>query len=157
MFRNPLFWRFCIVVTSKRGFRNQFQTPSLEVRKPHFLRFGLPEPLLSFVWEILAGVGVDGVRAIFAFFSFLLRLSWGSPKASHIKASHPPFPHFPRFRVRIFRIFRVFCAFAQRNLLRPLFFWGERDFPHFLRFPCIGFESLISKIRPTGFIVTGLR
>ena len=33
------------------------------------------------------------------------RIKWGSPKASHIKASHP---HFPRFRVRIFRIFRVF-------------------------------------------------
>ena len=30
---------------------------------------------------------------------------WGSPKASHIKASQPHFLHFPRFRVRIFRIF----------------------------------------------------
>ena len=79
---------------------------------------------------------------------------WGSPKASHIKASHPHFPHFPRFRVRIFRVFR---ALALRNLLRPLFFWGERDFPHFPRFARIGFESLISKIRPTGFIMTGLR
>ena len=78
-------------------------------------------------------------------------LLWGSPKASHIKASHP---HFPRFRVRIFRVFRVF---ALRNLLRPLFFWGKRDFPHFPRFLRIGFESLISKIRPTGFRMTGLR
>ena len=82
-----------------------------------------------------------------AFLSF-----WGSPKASHIKASHPHFPHFPRLRVRIFRIFRVF---ALRNLLRPLFSWAERDFPHFPRFPRIGFESLISKIRPTGFRMTG--
>ena len=63
---------------------------------------------------------------------------WGSPKASHIKASHPHFPHFPRFRVRIFRIFHVFRVFALRNLLRPLFFWGERDFPHFPHFPRIG-------------------
>ena len=65
---------------------------------------------------------------------FLRGVLWGSPKASHIKASHPHFPHFPRFRVRIFRVFRVFRVFALRNLLRPLFFWGERDFPHFPRF-----------------------
>ena len=80
---------------------------------------------------------------------------WGSPKASH-----PHFPHCPRFRGRIFRIFRVFRVFALRNLLRPLFSWGERDFPHFPHFPRflrIGFESLISKIRPTGFRMTGLR
>ena len=51
-------------------------------------------------------------------------LNWGSPKASHIEASHPHFPHFPRFRVRIFRIFRVFVL---RSLLRPLFSWGGRD------------------------------
>ena len=49
---------------------------------------------------------------------------WGLPKASHIKASQPHFPHFPRFGVRIFRVF------ALRHLLRPLFFWGERDRPH---------------------------
>ena len=64
--------------------------------------------------------------------------------------------------IRIFRIFRVFVSafsafsaffFALQNLLRPLFFWGERDFP---RFPRISFESLISKIRPTGFRMTGL-
>ena len=73
-----------------------------------------------------------------------------SPQASHIKASHP---HCPRFRVRIFRVFALW------NLLRPLFFWGERDlnFPHFPHFPRIGFESLISNIRLTGFIMTGLR
>ena len=64
--------------------------------------------------------------------------------------NHPHFPHFPRFRVRIFRIFRVFRVFALRNLLRPLLFWGERDCPHFPHFSRIGFESLISKIRPTG-------
>ena len=86
--------------------------------------------------------------------AFVTCNAWGSPKASHIKASHPHFPHSPRFRVRIFRIFRVF---ALRDLLRPLFFWGERDFPHFPHFPCVGFESLISKIRPTGFRMTGLR
>ena len=83
--------------------------------------------------------------------------NWGSPKASHIKPSHPHFPHFPRFRVRIFRIFRGFRVFARWNLLRPLFFWGERDRPHFPHFRRFGFESLISKIRPTGFIMTGLR
>ena len=64
--------------------------------------------------------------------------SWGSPKASHIKASQPHFPHFPRFRVRIFRIFRVFRLFALRNLLRPLFFWGERPFRIFRIFPVSG-------------------
>ena len=76
---------------------------------------------------------------------------WGSPEASHIKANQPHFPHLPCFGVRIFR---VSCVFALRHLPRPLFFWGERDRPHFSR---IGFELLISKIRPTGFIVTGLR
>ena len=57
---------------------------------------------------------------------------WGSPKASHIKASHP---HFPRFRVRIFRVFRVFVL---RSLLRPLFSWGERDVRIFRIFPVSG-------------------
>ena len=32
----------------KRGFRNQFQTPSPKVREPHFPWFGLPELLVSF-------------------------------------------------------------------------------------------------------------
>ena len=63
---------------------------------------------------------------------------WGSPKASHSKASHPP--HFPRFHVRIFRVFALW------NLPDPCFFWGERDFPHFPQLLHIGFESLISKI-----------
>ena len=44
----PFFGGVCIAFTSKRGFRNQFRTPFLEVRKPHFLRFGLPELLLTF-------------------------------------------------------------------------------------------------------------
>ena len=76
----------------------------------------------------------------------------GLPKASHIKSSQLYFPHF---RVRVFRIsaFCAFCAGRLRNLLRPLSFWGERDLLHFLHFPRIGFESLISKIRPTGFTV----
>ena len=78
-------------------------------------------------------------------------MRWGSPKATHIKASHR---YFPRFCVRIFRVFRVFVLW---NLLRPLFFWGGRDFPHFPHFPRTGFEPLISKIRPTGIIMTGLR
>ena len=51
---------------------------------------------------------------------------WGSPKASHIKASQP---HFPRFRVRIFRVFALW------SLLRPLFFLGERDLAHFPHSP----------------------
>ena len=70
--------------------------------------------------------------------------------------------------IRIFRIFRVFVsafsAFSAFSALLlfgissdPCFFWAERDFPHFPRFPRIGFESLISKIRPTGFRMTGLR
>ena len=92
-------------------------------------------------------------RSVFSRIGFVpaRQRCWGSPKASHIKPSHP---HFPRFRVRIFRIFRVF---ARWNLLRSLFFWGERDRPHFPHFRRFGFESLISKIRPTGFIMTGLR
>ena len=62
----------------------------------------------------------------------------------------------------IFGIFRVFVstfsAFsALWSLLRPLFFWGERDLPHFPHFRCIGFALLLSEIRPTGFIMTGLR
>ena len=65
-------------------------------------------------------------------------LFWGSPKASHIKASHPHFPHFPRFRFRIFRIFRVFRVFVLRNLLRPLFSWGGRDVRIFRIFPVLG-------------------
>ena len=77
---------------------------------------------------------------------------WGSPKASHIQASQLRFPHFPRFRVRSFCVFRIFAPW---NLLKPLFSWGERDLPHFPHFP--PFESLISKIRPTGFFMTGLR
>ena len=63
------------------------------------------------------------------------RPQWGSPKASHIKASHPHFPRFPRFRVRIFRIFRVFRVFVLRNLLRPLFSWAARDVRIFRIFP----------------------
>ena len=57
---------------------------------------------------------------------------WGSPKASHIKASHP---HFPRFRVRIFRIFRVFRVFVLGSLLRLLFSWGGKDVRIFRIFP----------------------
>ena len=108
-------------------------------------------------WEVQKRFWGGVFRRIYGMFSTPLSFPpplWGSPKASHIKASHPHFPHFPRFRVRIFRVFRVF---ALRNLLRPLFFWGEKDFLHFPRFRRIGFESLISKIRPTGFRMTGLR
>ena len=43
---------------------------------------------------------------------------WGSPKASHVKESQPHFLHFPAWK-----------------LLRPLFFCGERDLPHFLTLP----------------------
>ena len=55
------------------------------------------------------------------------------------------------------RIFSVFRVFAPWNLLKTLLFfsfWGEKDLPHL---PRVGFESLISKLRPTGSIVTGLR
>ena len=91
----------------------------------------------------------QGFTMILTQATFVTPPFWGSPKASHIKAS----PHFPRFRVCIFRIFLVF---ARWGLLRPLFLWGERGLPHFPHFPRIGFESLISKIRPTGSIMTGL-
>ena len=68
----------------------------------------------------------------------------------------------------IFYILRVFVsafaalsAFLQNSLcgnrLRPLFFHGAKDLLHFPHFPCIRFESLISKVRPTGFFMTGLR
>ena len=60
-------------------------------------------------------------------------------------------PHFLLCRVRTIRVF------APWNLLRPLFFWGDWDLPHFLRLPCIRFASLISKVRPTGFATTSLR
>ena len=72
---------------------------------------------------------------------------WGSPKASHIKAS---FPHFPRFGLRISRVFRVLGIFSDPCFCRV----RGAHFPHF---PRIGFESLISKIRPTRFIMIGLR
>ena len=51
-------------------------------------------------------------------FSETSRGWWGSPEASHIKASQP---HFPHFRVRIFRVFR---ALALWSLLRPPVFVG---------------------------------
>ena len=60
-------------------------------------------------------------------------------------------PRFPRFRVCIFRFF------AWWSLLKPLFLQGKRGPSVFSAFSRIGFELLISKIRPTGFIVTGLR
>ena len=70
--------------------------------------------------------------------------------------------------IRIFRIFRVFVsAFSAFSAFSPCFrsaespqtlvFLGWEGRPHFRHFPCIGFESLISKIRPTGFRMTGLR
>ena len=34
----------CTVFARKRGFRNQFCTPSPKVHEPHLLCFGLPEP-----------------------------------------------------------------------------------------------------------------
>ena len=66
---------------------------------------------------------------------------------------------------RIFRIFRVFVsAFSAFSAFLlpgvssdPGFCRGERGLPHFPHFSRIGFESLISKMRATGFIVTGLR
>ena len=131
-----------------------------------------------------------------------LLLTWGSPKASHIKANHPHFSrgasggclhggasfevekaHFTARKMcpenrknevelrplcaapealhefSAFLSFRVliFCLFALWNLHKALCFWGEKDLLHFPHFPVIGFESLISIIRPTGFIMTGLR
>ena len=70
---------------------------------------------------------------------------WGSPKASHIKASHPHFPHFPRFHIRIFRIFRVFRVFVLRSLLRPLFSWGGRDVRIFRIFAVSGLNRWFRK------------
>ena len=64
---------------------------------------------------------------------------------------------FSTFRVRIFRVLRVFAGW---NLLRDspqtLVFLGERDLPQFPHFPCIGFESLISKNPTTRPQVTGI-
>ena len=69
-----------------------------------------------------------------------------------------------------FRIFRVFASafsrphfpvrfprFRSAESPQTLVFLGWEGRPHFPHFPCIGFESLISKIRPTGFRMTGLR
>ena len=68
--------------------------------------------------------------------------------------------------IRIFRIFRVFVSafsafstfsvFLLCGISSDPCFSGVRVFPHFLHFPRLGFESLISKIRPTGFNMTGL-
>ena len=66
-------------------------------------------------------------------------------KASHIKASQP---HFPHFRVLIFSTFSTFLLHGVSS--NASFSGGERDLPHFRR---IGFESLISKVRPTGSIL----
>ena len=137
------------VPRKKFGFPGFEGHTPLHVEDPHPTG-GYPDPKV-WVWVPFTSLKLQGVEC------WISGNHWGSPKASHIKASHPHLRHFPRFRVRIFRIFRVFRLFALRNLLRPLFFWGERDFPHFPHFPRIGFESLISKIRPTGFRMTGLR
>ena len=42
------------------------------------------------------------------------------------------------FGGRLKPVSRIFRVFAVWNLLRPLFFWGERDHPHFLHFRRIG-------------------
>ena len=47
-FRKPLLLLNAIQNPPKRGFRNQFRTPSRKVLEPHFLWFGLLAPLL--VW-----------------------------------------------------------------------------------------------------------
>ena len=46
-------------------------------------------------------------------------LHWGSPTASHTKASQPYFPHFFRIFVSAFSAF-LLC----QNLLKPLFFFS---------------------------------
>ena len=52
--------------------------------------------------------------------------------------------------------FSTFCSV--KSLQTLVFFSGvRRDVPHFPHFLRIGFESLISKIRPTGSIMTGGR
>ena len=53
---------------------------------------------------------------------------WGSPKASHIKASQPHFPRFPR------------CRSAE-----PLFSWGGRDVLIFRIFPVSGLNRWFRK------------
>ena len=63
------------------------------------------------------------------------------PVSRIFRVSCPHFPYFPRF-----------CAVESPQ---TLFFWGQRDPLHCPHFPRIGL-LLISKIRPTGFIRTGL-
>ena len=65
-----------------------------------------------------------------------------SQSAAFSAFSHPCFPYFPRF-----------CSVESP---RTLVFLGSGEgvLPNVLR---IGFESLISKIRPTGFFMTGLK
>ena len=46
MFRNSPFEGVLYSIYEKKGFWNQFRTPSPKVRKPRFLWFGLPELLL---------------------------------------------------------------------------------------------------------------
>ena len=78
-------------------------------------------------------------------FVYIYLFVWGHLKPVTLNFVFSAFwcPHFPHFR-------------RFRHFLRPLFFWGERDRPPLQPFPCM-FESLISKIRPTNFIMTGLR
>ena len=87
------------------------------------------------------------------------REEWSKPRdGDHLK---PVTLKTVSCNFRIFRdfvsAFSVLSALLLWNLLRPLFFWDGRDLPYFPHFPCVGFESLISTIRPTGFILTALK
>ena len=85
-----------------------------------FVREGGGPPPLEGYFQGWGGVYKIWPRLIFrqqsqVFSSTPKPTFWGSPKTSHVKASHP---HFPHFRVRIFRVFALW------NLLRPLFLLG---------------------------------
>ena len=69
-----------------------------------------------------------------------------------IEASHL---HVPPFVSAFSAV--LFSALSFCRISSDLVFLGWEGRPHFPHFPCIGFESLISKIRPTGFRMTGLR
>ena len=66
--------------------------------------------------------------------TFIL-LFWGSPKASHTKASQPHFPHFPRF----VSAFSAFSAFLFRGISSdPCFSRVRGSFRIFRIFPVSG-------------------
>ena len=79
-----------------------------------------------------------------------------APNGGHLKpVTLKPVIRIFRVFASAFSAFSVFSAFSFCGVSSDPCFPGWEGRPHFPHFPCIGFESLISKIRPTGFRMTG--